>query len=184
MLKNIGDRTSETPGVYKQLIGAPMGPALAQTLAIGFGCAVEVRAEKLLERLTKPLFKKGSTYLEFCNLFLGSRYIDDKVNFWLEMGVGIVKADPELLLGNLEVMEKDPSFKSGRKNTILVRLRELLGWIYGVSTNQVERRIKAVFRMAWINCNVEGSKLNCEHGSDDSLIALGCVLFLNLSCKL
>ena len=55
-VKNIGNRDRETPGIYKQLIGAPMGSALAQTLAIGFGCAIERRIENLLEKIVKPLF--------------------------------------------------------------------------------------------------------------------------------
>ena len=81
-VKNIGDRSKETPGIFKQLIGAPMGSALAQTLAIGFGCAVEQRVERLLEKLVRPLFSKKSQYVDFISLFKSKRYIDDKINFY------------------------------------------------------------------------------------------------------
>ena len=102
-VKNVGNRESETPGIYKQLMGAPMGSALAQTLAIGFGCAIERRVEVLLDRILKPLFLSREEYRDFKGLFLSRRYIDDKINFY--PGVGNDTENDELGINCLRLEE-------------------------------------------------------------------------------
>ena len=65
----------------KQIIGSPMGSALAQSISVAFECAIEKRIENTTKHVTRPLLQDEKEYLLRINLFLSKRYIDDKGSF-------------------------------------------------------------------------------------------------------